>query len=116
MEPITTPLLPSSSPSSLDSSDLAPGLSIYQITRLHCRERLIVHPLEWTDRHLELLQCVFGQPFRAPVLTCQDDLRKILEENPGAGFVRRLGENYSGREAQLLSIIVFGESPFICHR
>ncbi|KAL7958819.1 hypothetical protein V8C34DRAFT_313821 [Trichoderma compactum] len=34
-------------------------LSIKQLLRLHPRDRLLVRPLEWTGRHLEVLQCSF---------------------------------------------------------
>ncbi|AEO62357.1 uncharacterized protein THITE_2106449 [Thermothielavioides terrestris NRRL 8126] len=38
------------------SSDLSP-LSIHRLIALHSHERLLVHPLLWTDRHLTLLGC-----------------------------------------------------------
>ncbi|KAH7131501.1 hypothetical protein B0J13DRAFT_105320 [Dactylonectria estremocensis] len=37
----------------------APLLSVDEIIRRHPRERLFVQPVEWTGRHLELLQCSF---------------------------------------------------------
>ncbi|KAM0255048.1 hypothetical protein ACHAQJ_006197 [Trichoderma viride] len=36
-------------------------LSLYDIARRYCREGIIVQPLNWTGRHLELLQCSFGK-------------------------------------------------------
>src|SRR6266566_8644736 len=36
--------------------------SLYHLARLNCRERLLVDPLRWTGRHLELLQCSFKDP------------------------------------------------------
>lgn len=36
-----------------------PTLSINRLITTHARERLVVHPLLWTDRHLALLQCRF---------------------------------------------------------
>ncbi|EHK22970.1 uncharacterized protein TRIVIDRAFT_222227 [Trichoderma virens Gv29-8] len=40
-------------------------LSLYAIAIRHCRERLIVQPLAWTNRQLELLQCSFSEPSAA---------------------------------------------------
>lgn len=36
--------------------------SLYQIYRTYPRERLEVHPIRWTGRHLEILQCTFSSP------------------------------------------------------
>jgi hypothetical protein len=38
-------------------SDSPPPLSINRLAALHPRERLVVHPFLWTDRHLALLGC-----------------------------------------------------------
>ncbi|OJD11218.1 hypothetical protein ACJ73_09585 [Blastomyces percursus] len=55
------PLPPSPSPS------LPPAaLSIYELARLNCRERLLVPPIQWTGRHVELLQFSFEEPCPAP--------------------------------------------------
>lgn len=35
------------------------GLSMLQLITTHPRERLFVHPLLWTGRHLDLLRCEF---------------------------------------------------------
>ena len=35
------------------------GCSIFQLTSTYPRERLFVHPLIWTARHLDLLHCQF---------------------------------------------------------
>lgn len=35
-------------------------LSITEILRAHCREKLVIDPLNWTARHLQLLGCGFG--------------------------------------------------------
>ncbi|KAI1367161.1 hypothetical protein F5Y08DRAFT_337039 [Xylaria arbuscula] len=34
-------------------------LSINGLIRRHCRDRLYVHPLQWTTQHLQLLECQF---------------------------------------------------------
>ncbi|OJD27903.1 hypothetical protein ACJ73_00696 [Blastomyces percursus] len=55
------PLPPSPSPS------LPPAaLSIYELARLNCRERLLVPPIQWAGRHVELLQFSFEEPCPAP--------------------------------------------------
>ncbi|ODA84399.1 hypothetical protein RJ55_02924 [Drechmeria coniospora] len=59
------PSVPAESSLPVGSAAIAP-LSIAQILRLHCRERLLVRPSLWTDRHLELLQCSFSGPSPAP--------------------------------------------------
>ncbi len=33
--------------------------SLNDLLRIYCRERLFVHPLKWTNRQFELLQCSF---------------------------------------------------------
>jgi hypothetical protein len=43
----------------------AEGQSINDILRSHPRERLYVVPLQWTERHLELLGCAFVPQSRA---------------------------------------------------
>lgn len=82
-----------------------PSRSISQIVRLHCRERLLVRPIYWTDRHLELLGCSFGEPSPAP-----STVPPVLFGNRGSGHVRRaFGENsYAnmvGRENALYMLL-----------
>ncbi|OTA08493.1 hypothetical protein A9Z42_0001940 [Trichoderma parareesei] len=55
-----------SSPSTPESSSSQAALSLYGIARRHCREEILVTPLRWTGRHLELLQCSFGKPLAEP--------------------------------------------------
>ncbi|PFH57863.1 hypothetical protein XA68_14457 [Ophiocordyceps unilateralis] len=50
-------------------SDSRPTLSINQLARIYPRERLLVKPLFWTKRQLELLQVSFDQPRPAPPIT-----------------------------------------------
>lgn len=38
----------------------AAAVSINDLLRRHCRERLLVPPLQWTSRHLDLLGCSFA--------------------------------------------------------
>ncbi|KKO96962.1 hypothetical protein THAR02_10933 [Trichoderma harzianum] len=42
------------------------ALSLYGIARRYCRERILVDPLRWTNRQLELLQISFSEPSLAP--------------------------------------------------
>lgn len=46
---------------------------IYNIIRQHPRERLLVQPLEWTHRHLELLQCSFEEDVVDPMCQQEDE-------------------------------------------
>ncbi|KAF4508729.1 hypothetical protein G6O67_005071 [Ophiocordyceps sinensis] len=59
-------------------------LSISQLVRLYCRERLLVRPTHWTDRHLELLGCSFGKPSQAPATA-----PSVLFGKLGSGLLRR---------------------------
>ncbi|KAL6880935.1 hypothetical protein J3F83DRAFT_15825 [Trichoderma novae-zelandiae] len=43
------------------------ALSLHGIARRHCREEILVTPLRWTGRHLELLQCSFEKPLPEPI-------------------------------------------------
>ncbi|KAL7940977.1 hypothetical protein V8C42DRAFT_336089 [Trichoderma barbatum] len=70
--------------------------SLYGIVRRHCRERLLVEPLRWTKRHLEVLRCSFSESFApAPelllntVYTCDGTkhLKRFFGFMPG--FARR---------------------------
>ncbi|KAL7817010.1 hypothetical protein V8C44DRAFT_270235 [Trichoderma aethiopicum] len=104
----------------------ASPLSINQLLRLHCRERLAVHPVEWTHRHLELLECSFGQPTPEPSSGCPDALLspdKQLAEEANARFVRQLAsrrgrgaQDFAWREAQLGRILTSDERFSIHYR
>lgn len=104
----------------------ASPLSINQLLRLHCRERLAVHPVEWTHRHLELLECSFGWPTPEPASGCPDALLspdKQLEEDANARFVRQLAsrrgrgaQDFAWREAQLGRILTSDEHLSIHYR
>ncbi|KAL7812796.1 hypothetical protein V8C26DRAFT_436794 [Trichoderma gracile] len=94
-------------------------LSINQLLRLHCRERLFVHPVEWTHRHLELLECSFEPSTPEPAPACPPapvPLDKELEEHVSARFVRQLASrrgrgapDFTWREAQLGRILTSNE-------
>ncbi|KAF6806417.1 hypothetical protein CSOJ01_08837 [Colletotrichum sojae] len=51
-------MAPPAPPITTDPSTFA-TLSVSHILRLHHRERLVVHPLLWTSRQLDLLSCAF---------------------------------------------------------
>lgn len=57
----------STSSSTAESAPPQIALSLYGIARRHCREEIIISPLRWTGRHLELLQCSFSKPLPEPV-------------------------------------------------
>ncbi|KAH0497167.1 hypothetical protein TgHK011_004496 [Trichoderma gracile] len=57
----------SSSHSASECSSPQTALSLYGIARRHCREEILVTPLRWTGRHLELLQCSFAEPLSEPI-------------------------------------------------
>ncbi|KAI8171961.1 hypothetical protein K4K54_001886 [Colletotrichum sp. SAR 10_86] len=65
------------------------SLSLRQIQLLHPRERLQVHPLLWTSRHLDLLGCPFvdAPPIiaslpRSSQDTCRDGVRIFASPKP----------------------------------
>ncbi|KAL6882524.1 hypothetical protein HDV57DRAFT_517498 [Trichoderma longibrachiatum] len=62
----SAPASSSSSPSSTSESSPQASLSLYGIARRYCREEILVTPLRWTGRHLELLQCSFDEPLPEP--------------------------------------------------
>ncbi|KAL7938260.1 hypothetical protein V8C35DRAFT_291416 [Trichoderma chlorosporum] len=69
LAPPPPPPSPSSWSYSENKSKLAPvaKTSLYGIIRQHCREELIINPVRWTARHLELLQCSFEQLLPEPL-------------------------------------------------
>jgi hypothetical protein len=88
-------------PSPSDSVSSRP-LSLHQILTLYSRERLLVHPLRWTSRHLELLQCSFGQPTRKatrhePPYKCAKQARDLASAY-GLGFRRGCAERLTSDE------------------
>lgn len=92
--PVQPPLAPTSfplprhsapmeeAPPSEPAAAAAPSLSISQLVRLHRKERLLVHPIHWTDRHLELLGCSFDVS-RAP-----STAPPVLFGKQGSGHLR----------------------------
>ncbi|KAI1108158.1 hypothetical protein F5Y14DRAFT_437188 [Nemania sp. NC0429] len=52
-------------------------LSINGLIRKHCRDRLYVHPLQWTSQHLELLGCRF---------VCHDEVAMFPSQQLGSSL------------------------------
>ncbi|KAK2743592.1 hypothetical protein FQN55_007190 [Onygenales sp. PD_40] len=93
-------------------------LSIYQLARLYCRERLLVDPFLWTSRHVELLQFTFGQPTNAPSLK-QDERQPtcLPEKHSRPDLVRKLLQGakcgWMRREFDMLKLMTAPGSPFV---
>ncbi|KKZ64275.1 hypothetical protein EMCG_09737 [[Emmonsia] crescens] len=83
-------------------------LSIYQLARLNCREQLIIEPLWWTSRHVELLQCSFKEPSVAPMQS------NFNAERSGGAYVRTLFDHhkYGWREFRIRQILSGPKCPF----
>ncbi|KAK5998274.1 hypothetical protein PT974_00648 [Cladobotryum mycophilum] len=88
------------------------GLSIYQIARRNCRERLLVQPLHWTKRHLDLLQCSFEEPSQAELPVWRSD---FTGDRNGAKHIKRLLYyfiKYSHRENDMAGVLADSDCPF----
>lgn len=66
------------------------ALSLYGIARRHCRERILVDPLHWTNRQLELLQISFSEPSLAP----PPDISKYTGKSAGLTLINDYYEKY----------------------
>ncbi|KJZ70344.1 hypothetical protein HIM_10273 [Hirsutella minnesotensis 3608] len=119
------------------SPPAAVPLSVSQLVRAHSRERLLVRPTSWTQRHLELLGCSFSGPSLAPAGPTPDSpgnpkfnyLRCVFEEwrsqarDRQGAIVDLLAEygpfehrdniqfSFRRRHAQILSCALFLSSP-----
>ncbi|KAH8816074.1 hypothetical protein F5884DRAFT_852534 [Xylogone sp. PMI_703] len=88
------------------------NLSIYQLARLNCRERVLVNPIQWTSLHLSLLQCSFENP---QVFTAQSDSAHLdISKITGAGFVQKLFDRkkWSWRQFCTVQVLVSAGCPF----
>lgn len=88
LTPATPASAPASSPASPSESDLPQALSLHRILCLHPRERLLLHPVKWTSRHLELLNCSFELP--SPAVLNRARLYPPSNERKAAGRAHRL--------------------------
>ena len=106
---------PSASPPTSGLSDAAAlrPLSLNQILRLHPRERLLVPPLQWTSRHLELLQCSFDPPSPAPFE--QADHKFPYSERRGARAARDWAIRSCGstRQYSVLNLLGYWKGPLV---
>ncbi|KLJ06491.1 hypothetical protein EMPG_10113 [Blastomyces silverae] len=86
------------------------ALSIYQLVQQNNREHLIIEPLLWTSRHIELLQCCFEEPSPAPSRKLSD----ITAERSGVGGVGNLfaRHNYGWRDFVIRQILSGRGCPF----
>ncbi|KAL7915892.1 hypothetical protein GGI35DRAFT_430916 [Trichoderma velutinum] len=91
-------------------------LSIKQLLRLHPRDKLLVHPLEWTSRHVEVLQCSFeDSPPPPPSQKHLDELHGIPVDKVCVTAAKELVLDKAGwqREGSIKYIIGFDECPLI---
>lgn len=88
-------------------------LSIYQLLRIHCRERLIVHPLLWTNRQLELLQCSFGEFSVAPPSVSRSVFAGELSGREHIGDLLRWMSQMPVREGAIENIIAQDDCPLV---
>lgn len=88
-------------------------LSIWQIARLHPRERILVAPITWTSRHLELLGCSFQDAVAAPPNTELD----LPVGNDGYPYVKeylRSWIKYTYRQSNIQRLLTMPECPLSC--
>lgn len=89
--------------------------SIYGIVRRHCRERLLVPPLLWTNRHLELLQMSFDEPTLAPETERLDYYSKRWSKPVGKRVLKSYLKRFDlleYREKYIQALFYGWESPF----
>lgn len=89
-------------------------LSIKQLLRLYPRDKLLVHPLEWTGRHLEVLQCSFKDSI--PPSPSQEHLDEVDGIPATKGFVyamRKMAANeiWLRRDAAIRYIVGSDDCP-----
>ncbi|KAL7796903.1 hypothetical protein V8C43DRAFT_329313 [Trichoderma afarasin] len=89
-------------------------LSIKQLLRLHPRDKLLVHPLEWTGRHVEVLQCSFEDSLPPP--PSQEHLDEVDGIPATKGFVyamRKMAANeiWLRRDAAIRYIVGSDDCP-----
>ncbi|KAL7794504.1 hypothetical protein V8C37DRAFT_375800, partial [Trichoderma ceciliae] len=98
---------PASTQTPPTSSDI---LSIRQIARLYAGEQIIVSPITWTGRHIELLRCSFTDPI---FLSSNTEL-KFPPEHDGHAYVKgylRSWMKYTYRQKSLQRLLTAPECP-----
>jgi hypothetical protein len=108
--PVSPPPSPPASPAELD---LPQALSLHRILCLHPRERLLLHPVKWTNRHLELLNCSFELP--TPAVFKGAHLFPPPNEREAAGRARRLATTFGlgFRMRDIVSLLENKSGPLI---
>ena len=97
--------LPPSSPPFLSPA----ALSVFELARINCRERLLVPPIQWTGRHVELLQCSFEEPGPAPQSENSDfPIPEYRYKNVKSFWKHR---EYPWREGMIEGILADPECP-----
>ena len=96
---------------SLDSRQDDRPISINQRLRLHNRERLVVRPLYWTRRHLELLGCSFGEPQPGPL----DVQPKLTGDRNGRDFIAAMIHSWTNftRDKPLVLLVAETDTPLM---
>ncbi|KAK0764286.1 hypothetical protein N5P37_003685 [Trichoderma harzianum] len=88
-------------------------LSIKQLIRSHPRDKLLVRPLEWTGRHLEVLQCSFeDSPPPSPSQEHLDEVDRIpAKESMYTMKNMAAGDVWQSREASIRYIVGSDDCP-----
>lgn len=103
--------IPASTPVQAAPTPSSATLSIRQIARLYAREQILISPITWTSRHVELLRC----SFKDPVLLSPDtklDFHPL--KNDGHPFVRgylRSWMKYTYRQKNIQRLLTAPECP-----
>lgn len=94
-----------------EASNACRGLSINQLAQRHCRERLLVPPLYWTERQLELLRCSFDDAVPASPIASYH----FTGERNGAKFIGLLVKRTEAffREQGIVGLIASDECPLL---
>lgn len=89
--------------------------SVYGIVRRHCRERIVVPPLQWTDRQLELLRISFDDFSPAPKIDRTDNYSGLgidtFERRDMKYHLRRF-HLFKSREEYFCNMFYGRDSPF----
>ncbi|POR37669.1 Uncharacterized protein TPAR_02135 [Tolypocladium paradoxum] len=97
----------------LSQSPSCSALSMYETARRHCRERILVQPLLWTRRHLELLQCSFSDPRPAPP-TAQFNSTGARDGTECLSRFFLQTHKYVSRECAIRAFLAAPECPLDC--
>lgn len=106
-------MLPSTTPSQHGAAQDAPTLamSIRQLARVNCRERLLVAPLFWMNRQLELLQCSFSDPMPTPPFTIESNLNN--SDRSDTRIIKKMVYYWNSRNCEdaIEDLVLFLDCP-----